>query len=358
MTAEPDFLESLTEQMRSDSFEVADSVEGPREVGPASGFDSARYNRADTISSQLIIPAVLGHAIEGLDDKSLHHRPSRSTWSIAEYVDHVREVAFGNRMAIELALADPGVDLGDPPDVGITSEQKRVVVTDALAGAAEEYQQMQELLAGLTDAQWQTSVTLGGVRHSVGWFARHVLHEGLHHLGDIGRIRHQLGLGPQTQTGSVIGVFVSDGGVPKQSVPSAEITGRGVSGDSQTDRRHHGRPVQAICLWSAEVIEGFRADGHPIHPGAAGENLTVTGVDWAQLRPGARINAGEVPMMISAYAIPCAKNAQWFSDRNFNRMLHDRNPGKSRLYAIPLGEGTVAAGDPVTVEPADGVDPE
>lgn len=299
------------------------SAEGPREIGPASGFDSDLYSRADTISSQRIIPAVLGAAIEGLDEEALNRRPDEATWSMAEYLNHVREVVFGNRMAIEMALAEP----------------------------ADEFGQMEELLAGLTDDQWRVSVTVGGERLSVGWFARHVLHDGLHHLGDIGRIRHGMGLGAETQTGSVVGVFVSDGGVPKRPIPSARITARGVDGDTQADREHHGRPVQAVCLWSADVIEAFRAEGHPIHPGAAGENITVNGVTWAQLRPGARVDVGPVPMLISAHAIPCAKNAQWFSDRNFNRILHDRNPGKSRLYAIPLGEGTVSIGDPVTVEP-------
>ncbi len=55
-------------------------------------------------------------------------------------------------------------------------------------------------------------------------------------------------------------------------------------------------------------------------------------------------------MLVSAHAIPCAKNAQWFSDRDFKRILHERYPGFSRLYAIPLGSGTVTVGDIVSVE--------
>jgi MOSC domain-containing protein YiiM len=56
-------------------------------------------------------------------------------------------------------------------------------------------------------------------------------------------------------------------------------------------------------------------------------------------------------MLISAHAVPCAKNGQWFNDRIFNRILHSEHPGSSRLYAIPLGSGEVSIGDPVTVEP-------
>lgn len=97
------------------------------------------------------------------------------------------------------------------------------------------------------------------------------------------------------------------------------------------------------------MIETLQAAGHPIHPGAAGENVTIGGLDWSELRPGVRVTVGRVPMVISAHAIPCAKNARWFSDRDFNRILHDRNPGCSRLYAIPLAAETITVGDAVTV---------
>lgn len=99
------------------------------------------------------------------------------------------------------------------------------------------------------------------------------------------------------------------------------------------------------------MIAALVAEGHPIAAGNAGENITVSGIEWAALRPGALITVGSVPMLVSAHAIPCAKNAQWFVDRNFKRMLHDDHPGFSRLYAIPLGSGTVTVGDPFVVEP-------
>ena len=130
--------------------------------------------------------------------------------------------------------------------------------------------------------------------------------------------------------------------------------GRGVDGDTQADRRHHGRPVQAVCLWGSDVIEQLRGEGHPIAPGAAGENITIGGVDWSELLPGSRMDVGCVPMLISAHAIPCGKNARWFHDRDFSRIHHDRRAGASRLYAIPLTAGEVSVGDPVTIEPPSG----
>src|SRR6266508_2701810 len=68
------------------------------------------------------------------------------------------------------------------------------------------------------------------------------------------------------RTGTVHQISVSGGGVPKLPVPEAEITANGVSGDRQRDLRVHGGPERAVCLFSLDVIERLRAEGHPIAP--------------------------------------------------------------------------------------------
>jgi MOSC domain-containing protein YiiM len=142
-------------------------------------------------------------------------------------------------------------------------------------------------------------------------------------------------------------INVSDGGVPKLPVNRVTIDANGVSGDRQADLRNHGGPDKAVCLYSLEVIEGFQAEGHAIAPGSAGENLTIRGLDWSSVVPGARLRIGEVVLEIVFQAVPCSKNAQWFSDRDFRRMDYERNPGKSRMYARVIAPGTVSEGDPV-----------
>lgn len=89
--------------------------------------------------------------------------------------------------------------------------------------------------------------------------------------------------------GRVHQINVSPGGVPKLPVPEAEVMLQGLAGDRQRNRRIHGGPRRALCLYSLEVIDLLRAEGHPIAPGTAGENITISGVDWSDLRPGARI---------------------------------------------------------------------
>ena len=150
--------------------------------------------------------------------------------------------------------------------------------------------------------------------------------------------------------GVVDGVFASGGGVPKAPVLSASVGWRGVDGDRQASRKHHGRVWQALCLWSADVVEALAAEGHPVFPGAAGENVSVRGLDWAAVRPGVRLRLGSVLAEVTVPALPCAKNARWFVDGDFNRMHHERDRAVTRWYALVIEPGTVATGAPVVVE--------
>lgn len=146
--------------------------------------------------------------------------------------------------------------------------------------------------------------------------------------------------------GVVAGLFLSDGGVPKTAVDSAEIGWRGVLGDRQASRAHHGRPWQAICLWSADIVADLAQAGHPIRPGSAGENVSIRGLDWSAAKPGARLTLGTAVLALSAYAIPCSKNARWFADGDYERMSHERSD-RSRLYARVEQPGRVSVGDTV-----------
>lgn len=147
--------------------------------------------------------------------------------------------------------------------------------------------------------------------------------------------------------GEVHQINVSKGGVPKLAVPEADVNESGVVGDVQADRVHHGHPDQALCLFSLEVIEGFQAEGHPIAPGSAGENVTISGLNWSDVVPGVRMTIGTVAIEITHFATPCAKNARWFADGNFNRMHAKRHPGESRVYARVIEGGEIKRGDRV-----------
>lgn len=143
-------------------------------------------------------------------------------------------------------------------------------------------------------------------------------------------------------------INVSEGGVPKLPVDRAAVGLDGMEGDRQADRKHHGGPDQTLCLYSLEVIEMLRAEGHPIGPGSAGENLTIAGLDWDAVASRQRFRIGDALVIeITDVATPCAKNAQWFANGRFSRMSETRHPGASRWYARVLTPGVVATGDPV-----------
>ena len=166
-----------------------------------------------------------------------------------------------------------------------------------------------------------------------------------------GRAVHAAGAGPARHTGRVQRVNASDGGVPKRSIGRAEVTTSGLASDRQHNRRHHGKPMQALCLWSSELIEALQGEGHPIEPGAAGENLTLSGLRWDALRPGVRLRIGQVLAEVSGAATPCHKIGRWFTDERYERVDQDEHPGWSRLYAWVLEPGAVVEGDEVVVEP-------
>jgi hypothetical protein len=158
------------------------------------------------------------------------------------------------------------------------------------------------------------------------------------------------GLLPSRAEGLVDALHLGDGGVPKRRVDTVEVGWGGVVGDRQAARQHHGRPWQALCLWSAEVIEAFAAAGHPLAPGNAGENVTVRGLDWSEVRAGVRLRLGTVLCDVSAFALPCYKNKQWFTGGDFRLMHHDRGP-VSRVYATVVQPGRIAVGDVAVLEP-------
>ena len=154
-------------------------------------------------------------------------------------------------------------------------------------------------------------------------------------------------------TGRVVQINVSQGGVPKLPVPAARVTRNGVEGDWQRDRRYHGGPDRAVSIWSLEVIEALRAEGHPVVPGGAGENLTVSGLDWAAVRPGARLRIGDgadgVELEVTDFAAPCPIIKANFSGGSFDRISDKSHPGSSRVYCRVLREGRIAAGEGIAL---------
>lgn len=151
-------------------------------------------------------------------------------------------------------------------------------------------------------------------------------------------------------TGWVAQINRSLGGVPKRPVAQALVHVEGLEGDAQHDTSHHGGAERALCLYSLERIEALQQEGHPIFPGAAGENLTLGGLPWDAVVPGVRLAIGEqVLIETTRYTTPCPTIADCFAGGAIARIAQAHHPGWTRLYARVLRPGLVRAGDRVTL---------
>lgn len=138
---------------------------------------------------------------------------------------------------------------------------------------------------------------------------------------------------------------ISRGGVPKLPVREAHCGLLGLDGDGHAHPKIHGGPERALCLYAVEVIDALQAEGHPIWPGAAGENVTLAGVDWASLAVGQRYALGDAVIIeLTRPTEPCKQIAACFVDGKFRRIDHPTNPGWSRWYAKVEREGVLRVG--------------
>ncbi len=148
-------------------------------------------------------------------------------------------------------------------------------------------------------------------------------------------------------------INASDGGVPKRAIHAAQVNEGGLTVDRQAHPKFHGGLERALCLYSLERIIQLQAEGNSIFPGSTGENVTLSGVDWTALGPGAWLRLGEaVEIEITAPASPCSQIAASFTGERVDRVAADRHPGWSRWYARVLVSGRIRVGEPVEVRPA------
>ena len=147
-------------------------------------------------------------------------------------------------------------------------------------------------------------------------------------------------------------------GIPKRPVERCYVTHLGVLGDAQVQPYvrpwgGHGGEKKAVMLWSLEVIEQISGEGHPLcKPGRCGEQVTISGVDWALVKTGARIQLGQHVLLEATYMKgPCHQQEPNFTDAGdgIQRISADRHPDDSRVHTRVLRAGYVSAGDKVQV---------
>ena len=136
-------------------------------------------------------------------------------------------------------------------------------------------------------------------------------------------------------------------GTPKTPISSARLLPDfGIEGDA-----HAGHWHRQVSLLSQEKIDAFRARGAQVEPGAFGENLVVSGIDFRQLPVGTRLRSGDVLMEITHIGKECHSHCAIY------RATGDCIMPREGVFAQVLTGGTLRVGDGMTVEPYPGVRP-
>ncbi len=128
-----------------------------------------------------------------------------------------------------------------------------------------------------------------------------------------------------------------------------QVTSLGIPGDFIGDTKNHGGPDQALYVYGWADYEWWQNElGQEMQPGLFGENLTIEGLECAVFDIGDRLRIGEVLLEVTAPRIPCGTLAGRMNIPPFAKQFRlAERPG---LYCRVLREGSLQAGDPVSVE--------
>lgn len=123
----------------------------------------------------------------------------------------------------------------------------------------------------------------------------------------------------------------------------------GLEGDVIISKKHHGGPDQAVYVYGMADYEWWSNElGKEILPGTFGDNLTISDLESAQFNIGDYMHIGEITLQVTSPRIPCKTFAARMEDPLWvKRFRHAERPG---LYCRVIKEGTVQAGDSVSVE--------
>jgi MOSC domain-containing protein YiiM len=118
----------------------------------------------------------------------------------------------------------------------------------------------------------------------------------------------------------------------------------GFAGDTVADRKHHGGPDKAVCVYpAARYADWHGRYGAPLPRPAFGENLLVAGADEADTHVGDVCRIGTALVQVSQPRVPCHKPAAFTGEARLTLDL--RATGWTGWYLRVLEGGEVGEGD-------------
>jgi MOSC domain-containing protein YiiM len=141
----------------------------------------------------------------------------------------------------------------------------------------------------------------------------------------------------ESRIGRLVAVCTSAGGIPKRPLAEVSVNVTGLVGDAHAHAKHN-RADRAVSLFDLEVLRQLVAEGFPLEPGTAGENLTVAGLNVQSLPPGTILEIGDVVLRLEAPRKPC-----YVLDA-IDPRLKETIVGRCGYMASVLRGGTLRAG--------------
>jgi len=130
---------------------------------------------------------------------------------------------------------------------------------------------------------------------------------------------------------------------------TVEITPLGIDGDAICDTKNHGGVDQALYVYGgADYAWWSKEIGRELAPGTFGDNLTISYLESASFNLGDYIHVGEVTLQVTSPRIPCGTFATRMEDPHWVKKF--RAAERPGLYVRVIKQGTINAGDPVTIE--------
>ena len=146
--------------------------------------------------------------------------------------------------------------------------------------------------------------------------------------------------------GEIVQVSLSHGGLPKLAVGEAWAGRLGLEGDAHNHPKYHGGPLKALLLVSLEDLQVLQTAGFGVGPGSLGENLTIQGVDFRQLRAGQRFRVGDAFIELTKLREPCSQ-LEIYNDGRKGHIQGELKAVHARggFYSSVVREGRIQAGD-------------
>lgn len=131
-------------------------------------------------------------------------------------------------------------------------------------------------------------------------------------------------------------------GIEKRKVQEVYLSARGFEGDDVADKKHHGGPDRAVCLYPAEhYIQWEQELGKPLPTAAFGENLTVTNMLEADICIGDIYKIGNAVIQVTQGRVPCSTIDKYAEASILLKRLIET--GYTGFLARVLEEGTICA---------------